>query len=125
MSTIGYFQGSQKRFSLEESTAKLIKAIDECNKSTITTATIQPLYDPHHKIIPAIKLGIDGPMGSDTSNLILKTRKIIYCVDEQCISRQPRLFVDTLVKLLGDNITHEILTVILSKMRNPTNRESI
>ncbi len=34
MSTIGYFQGSQKRFSLEESTAKLIKAIDECNKST-------------------------------------------------------------------------------------------
>lgn len=64
-------------------------------------------------------------MGSGTSNLILKTMKIIYCVDEQCIARQPRLFVDTLVKLLGDNIAHEILAVILSKMRNLINRESI
>lgn len=125
MSPVGISQGPQKRFSLEESTVKLIKAIEECNNESAinaitTSSNIPPPYS-HYEIMDAIRLGIDRIMGNGTSDLILKTMKLVYYFDEERIFRQPKLFVNTLVKLLGKDVTPTILTSILYEMDNNNN----
>lgn len=99
---------------IEENTAKLIKAFDECNKSTSTT----PIGWVHlrQKIISAIMLGIDYAVGNDTSVLVLKTMKRVYHIDEYTILQKPRLFVDSLVKLVGKSAANSVLSSILKEM---------
>ncbi len=115
MPPTSYFTGSKKRFSLEGSTENLIKAVDECKKSTVTA--IRP-QSAHYKIITAIRSGIDKTMGNDTSNIVLTVMNLVYHLDEETITRQPKLFVDSLVKLLGENVAPVILTAILGEMKN-------
>ena len=78
---------------------------------------IQPLYS-NQKIIAAIKLGIDKTLGDNASNLILKTMKLVYYMDEYFIIQHPNVFVDTLVKLIGGGAANIILLNILTEMRH-------
>jgi hypothetical protein len=91
--------------------------LEESEKKITTPSTIiKPLY-PGHKIISAIRLGIDKTVGNNTSNLILKTMKLIYRIDEDIIIKQPKLFADTLVKIIGDSAAKPILFNILEELR--------
>jgi hypothetical protein len=115
MSPVSHSQDPQKGFSLEESTAELIKVIRESRKNSI--AAIRPSY-PRYKTMAAIMRGMDETLGNGTSNLILQAMNQVYHIDEECIVGQPKLFVDTLVKLLGKDAIPHILAAILDKMKN-------
>lgn len=64
-----------------------------------------------------IRSGIDKIAGNNPSNLILKTMHLIYHIDEEEIVRQPNLFVDKLVKVVGKDTANSILSRILDEMK--------
>jgi hypothetical protein len=68
-------------------------------------------------ITESIKSGIDKVVGNYTSNLILKTMKLVYHIDEESIVRQPDYFVNKLVKVVGKNIADPILSSILDEIK--------
>lgn len=99
---------------------ELIKTIDECNKTTTTTTNITNIQSQYarYKMMAAIRSGINETMGKDTCDLLLQTMNLVYRIDEEKIIRQPKLFVDSLVKLLGKDAAPVILTAILNEMKN-------
>lgn len=66
----------------------------------------------------AIRLDVDKTMGNGTSNLILKTIKHVYQIGEEDIIRQPKLFVDNFVKIIGKDAANIILGAVLDEMKN-------
>jgi hypothetical protein len=81
-----------------------------------STSTIRPLY-PHEKIMEAIISAMDKTMGDNTTNLILKTMKLIYHIDEKEIIGNHNLFAHTIAKLMGESAAHRLLTTILEEMK--------
>jgi hypothetical protein len=69
-------------------------------------------------IVESITQVIDKMMGSNTSNLILKTMKLIYQIDKDDIIRQPKLFVDGFVKIIGKDTANIMLNAILEEVKN-------
>jgi hypothetical protein len=87
--------------------------------------SIQPLsykninnnYEKIKIITKSIKSGIDKMLGNNTSDLILKTLKLVYHIDEEDIIRQPDLFADKLVKVVGKSAADPILSSILDEIK--------
>ncbi len=66
-------------------------------------------YDPHE-----IKVALERLLGSETANLVLKTLKHVYKIDEQTIRSNPALFEEKIRRMLGEP-TAEIILKALSK----------
>ena len=87
--------------------------------------SLSPLLSPTaiRSLNPAIMVEsitqvIDKTMGSNTSNLILKTMKLIYHIDKDDIIKQPHLFMDRFIKIIGRDIANIILNAILEEVKN-------
>ena len=81
-----------------------------------STSTIRPLY-PHEKIMESIISAMDKTLGNNTTNLILKTMKLIYHIDEKEIIGNHNLFALTIAKLMGESAANRLLTTILEEMK--------
>lgn len=57
----------------------------------------------------AMMAAMDSWLGPDTTRLVLKTLKLVYKIDEDEIRKQPELFEEKLVKILGDRTVRIIL----------------
>lgn len=66
-------------------------------------------YDPHE-----IKMALERLLGIETANLVLKTLKHNYKIDEQTISSNPALFEEKIRRMLGES-TAEIILKALPK----------
>ena len=81
-----------------------------------STSTIRPLY-PHEKIMESIISAMDKTLGNNTSNLILKTMKLIYHIDEKEIIGNHNLFAHTIAKLIGESAANRLFTTILEEVK--------
>lgn len=63
-------------------------------------------------VMEIITRGIEKPLDFKTAQLILKTLKLIYKIDENTIISNPIVFEETLQKVLGDNAAVMVLSSI-------------
>jgi hypothetical protein len=68
-------------------------------------------------VTESITQAMDDSWGNNIRSLILKTMNLIYHIDEQDIIGQPKLFVDTLVKIVGKGAATLLLGSILDQMK--------
>lgn len=59
--------------------------------------------------IELIKTRFEKSLGRETSDLILKTLKLFYKIDEETIVANPELFEEKLGKMLGTSVAEVIL----------------
>ncbi len=62
------------------------------------------MYDPQE-----IKMALERSLGSETANLVLKTLKRVYKIDEQTMNSNPDLFEEKIRRMLGDSTAEIIL----------------
>jgi hypothetical protein len=62
--------------------------------------------------IEKIKAAIDQTMGEGTSELVFKTLKLVYHIEEDTIISNPELFREKIKKLFGYPIAEMILKAI-------------
>lgn len=79
---------------------------------------MQPLYPSQMQEL--IKESIDGILGKGTSDLIIKTMKLVYRMEEETVIRRPQLFADTLERIIGENAASTVLINVLNNMKERT-----
>ena len=67
-----------------------------------------------HKLqnIETVKAGLEKALGKETTNLVLKTLRVVYKMDEETIVSNPELFEEKIKKMFGDMTTEIILKAI-------------
>jgi hypothetical protein len=78
-------------------------------------AAIQPLNT--NSLTEPIIQAIDDILGDSTGNLIINTMERISRVDKEALIKQPKLFVNTLVKIMGEIPANLILNNILEEIK--------
>lgn len=68
-------------------------------------------------IIGCVRDGIDKTLGNGSSNLILKTLKLVYNLDKEIIISRPELFEEKLIKMIGEDTTEYIFGIITDTIR--------
>lgn len=99
---------------------KNIEGDSLCESETVSTSCPWPSIQPlnHGIILDSIHRGIDEILGTSTRNLILDAVKLICQIaEEEVFVRQPDLFVDALVDILGEEAANPILQNILFKLK--------
>lgn len=76
---------------------------------------MQPLYSSHMQQL--LRQSIDDILGRGTCNLVIKTMKLVYRMDEETVIKRPSLFAETLERLLGKRIANTVLANVLDKMK--------
>lgn len=62
--------------------------------------------------IRKIRAAIDQSLGKETSDLIFKTLKLVYKIDEEVIVSNPELFEEKIRKMLGDSAAEAVIKAI-------------
>ncbi|AFU60229.1 hypothetical protein Ngar_c33140 [Candidatus Nitrososphaera gargensis Ga9.2] len=62
--------------------------------------------------IEKIKTAIDQTLGEETSELVFRTLKLVYHIDEDTIVSNPELFRKKIKRMFGDQIVEMILKAI-------------
>lgn len=84
---------------------------------------VQPLYPGQMREL--IRESIDDILGQGTCDLIIKTMKLVYHLEEETVTRRPQLFADTLGKIVGKSAASTVLINALNKMKERTIKDQI
>lgn len=72
---------------------------------------------PSARLFELIRDGMVAFMGESTADMVFKTLRMVYGMDEATIIAKPELFQTKLGKLLGFQTTQMILTLIINQLR--------
>ncbi|HXG06556.1 MAG TPA: MEDS domain-containing protein [Nitrososphaera sp.] len=85
--------------------------------STIHSGWIYREWTPYD-VITQVKGGMERLLGKGTTNLVLKTLKLVYKIDpEKAITYMPELFEEKLSKIMGDSVAKLLFEVLSDTLR--------
>lgn len=70
------------------------------------------------KIIDLIEEGLAKALGSETSTLVLRTLKLVYKIDRDCIISNPELFEEKIKRMFGEETAGSVLRIIADSIND-------
>jgi hypothetical protein len=69
------------------------------------------------RIVELARLGIDRSLGAEMSNLLFKTMKLVYKIDDSMIASNPELLGEVMTKIMGRDAARQTIKYVADEVR--------